>query len=145
MPNQYANRYISMLYRYGQRFFAHKLKDCDIDVGQMPFLMQVCRNPGITQEGISANLGMDKGTTARGVRILEEAGYVARKTGTDKRVNHIYPTEKAQPLFEKMNQVILDYHSVLYKGLTQNEIEEVTRYLVRMKDNVKIFMEQENK
>jgi hypothetical protein len=59
-------------FRYGQRYFTQMLKERQIpmEVGQLPFMMQVYRHPGISQDGISANAVMDKGTTAKCIKQL---------------------------------------------------------------------------
>lgn len=139
IPNNFINRNISILYRYGQRILAHKLKSSDLplEVGQIPFIMQVYRNSGITQEGISTNAVMDKGTTARGVMKLEKAGLVRREVSqNDKRVNHIYPTEKAMEIQESILKILKEVHDILYKGLSPEEIDLAISLLNRMKDNI---------
>ena len=46
------NRDISILYRYGQRFFACRLAPLGVEVGQLPVLMQVYQMPGTTQDAL---------------------------------------------------------------------------------------------
>lgn len=139
MTNKFANRSISILYRYGQRFFAQELKrrGLSLEVGQMPALIRICRNPGITQEGISANTGMDKGTTARSVKQLEESKLITRCTDKmDRRLNHIYPTKAAEDIYVVLMDIIKDYHALLYEGFSEKEIELAFDLLTRMKENV---------
>lgn len=136
---KYLNRTISILYRYGQRFFAQMLKERQIpmEVGQLPFMMQVYRHPGISQDGISANAVMDKGTTAKNIKQLELAGLVVREIDeVDKRVNHIYPTEKALAIKGEVMAVIEALHAVLYKGFEPEEIAVANNLLERMKKNI---------
>lgn len=88
------NRDISILYRYGQRFFACRLAPLGVEVGQLPVLMQVYQMPGTTQDALSVGRGFDKGTTARVAKSLEDAGLLRRETDPDdRRINHLYPTE----------------------------------------------------
>lgn len=87
------NRDISILYRYGQRFFACRLAPLGVEVGQLPVLMQVYQMPGTTQDALSVGRGFDKGTTARVAKSLEDAGLLRRETDPDdRRINHLYPT-----------------------------------------------------
>ncbi len=139
---EYINRVISYLYRYGQRFLVKKFKEYGLpfEVGQLPFIMQIYRNPGITQEGISANAVMDKGTTARGVKRLEKLGLAARETDLrDRRVNHIYPTPAALEIKDWVFRIIDELHQVLYRGLSEDEIPLAVSLLFRMKDNMKDY------
>ncbi|MBE5780562.1 MAG: MarR family transcriptional regulator [Clostridiales bacterium] len=139
MNNQRANRYISMNYRYGQRILTRLLRKhgLPIEAGQLPFLRQVQRQPGITQEQLSSTIGMDKGTTARMVSQLEANGLVTRQSDEkDRRINHIYATAAADELHPKIVSVVEEFHIILYQGLSESEIEAATDLLIRMKDNL---------
>lgn len=144
MAEQFVNRNISILYRYGQRFLAQKLKSYSLpfEVGQIPFILQVYRNPGITQEGISSNAVMDKGTTARGVKQLEKLGLVTREIDVkDRRINHIFPTSKALEIKEQVFEILRELHVVLYQGLNENEIASTLSLLNFMKTNIANYLE----
>ena len=132
-----VNRYISILYRYGQRFLTARLLPLGLEVGLLPSFLQVCRFPGITQEEIAARTGMDKGTTARSVRRLEDQGF-ARREGDpyDRRVNHIHPTEKARSLEPQVEAVLAELHRYLYRGFSPQEIDQALDTLRRMQENM---------
>lgn len=139
MMERLINRTISILYRNNQRFFTKKLEEYSlpIEVGQIPSIMQIYRCPGITQDEISANAGIDKGTVARTVKQLEDAGMVTRKTDEkDRRVNHIFLTPKGLENRERIFQVIRELHEILYQGFCDSEIEEAISLLERMKSNI---------
>ncbi|MCR4432231.1 MAG: MarR family transcriptional regulator [Tepidanaerobacteraceae bacterium] len=139
MTGKFINRTISILYRCNQRFFAQKLENYSLplEVGQISSLMQVYQHPGITQDGISSNAGMDKGTVAHTVKQLEDAGLVFRQTDDkDRRVNHIFPTPKGLEIRERLFQIIRELHEILYQGFESSEIEEAIALLERMKNNM---------
>lgn len=144
MADKYINRTISMMYRYNQRFFSRKLEEylLPLEVSQIPVMMQVYRHPGITQDGISGNAGMDKGTVAHIVKELEKAGMIIRLTDSeDRRINHISATEKGleykQPLFD----IIRELHDVLYHGFCDEKIEEAISILECMRKNIRDYLE----
>ena len=139
MPQQKANRFISILYRYSQRYFTQQLRriDCPIEVGEMPCFLQACRHPGISQDGIAANLHIDKATVARTLQRLEHSGYIRREPcETDRRMNLIYATDPAEPIFRQVQELIEQYHQMLYSGMTEEEIQVAVQMLIRMKENV---------
>lgn len=145
MSKQFVNRTISVLYRYGQRYFNQRLKSLSLplEVGQLPFIMQVYRNPGITQDGISANAVMDKGTTAKAVKQLEKSGLILRETDpNDRRMNHIYPTQKALDIQEQILMIITELHEILYKGLSESEITIAISLLSKMKSNISEYLKK---
>jgi DNA-binding MarR family transcriptional regulator len=139
MIQKYINRTISRLYRDNQRFFAQWLKELQlpIEVGQLPALIQVYLHPGITQDGISANAGLDKGTVARTIKQLEENGIISKQTDEeDKRANHIFATEEGLSYEAQVFQIINELHNVLYKGLSDSEVEQAIALLERMRRNM---------
>ena len=102
------------------------------------------RNPGITQEQISERLGMDRGTTARSVAALEEQGFIIRETDKrDRRINHIYATEKAEQLREQLYDVSDKLHSVYMADFTDEEKRQLSALLLKMRDNIKRQFEKE--
>lgn len=143
MAGNYINKTISKIYRDNQRFFAQKIEEYSlpIDVGQIPTIMQVYRNPGITQEGISLNAGMDKGTVARTLKQLDEAGLIIRQTDkTDRRVNHIFATSEGLKIKGKLLDIIGQLHEILYQGFNDTEIYEAISLLERMQCNIDEYM-----
>lgn len=138
----FINRIISILYRHNQRFLAQRLArfGLPLEVGQIPALIQSYRYPGISQDGIAANTALDKGTVARAVKQLEDAGLIYREVDErDRRVNHIYPTAKALELEEQVFRLIRELHDILYQGFGPQEIEEASSLLERMKNNMAKF------
>lgn len=142
-----TNREISVLYRYSQRYFGHRIREngLDLDLGTMPFLCASYRSPGITQEALSVQIGMDKGTTAKALKKLEADGYIRREEDEeDGRVRHVFVTEKAEALLPGLFAIIEEYHQILYGGLDDSEIELLNRLLVRMKRNIQRRPEQQD-
>ncbi|MGL5752897.1 MAG: MarR family winged helix-turn-helix transcriptional regulator [Paraclostridium sp.] len=79
-------KYISQIYRKGRTFINKELVQQDMGSGQFMFLIQLYKQDGINQEELTEKLSIDKGTTARAVKKLEEEGFVIRlKDESDKR------------------------------------------------------------
>jgi DNA-binding MarR family transcriptional regulator len=145
MNKMYINRTISRLYRDNQRFFAKRLKELQlpVEVGQLPAMIQIYLHPGITQDGISVNAGIDKGTVARTVKQLEDNGIIYRQTDEeDKRVNHIFATEEGLSCEAHIFRIINELHGVLYKGLSASEIEQAMTLLEHMRRNVNDYLKE---
>ena len=66
--------WLSILYRYGRSHISKVLEPYNIGSGQYIFLMVLLKNNGISQEELSDYLKIDKATTAKAVRKLEQAG-----------------------------------------------------------------------
>ena len=133
----YANKFISMIYRYTRRYFARALLGTRLDAGQLPFLLYLLRCPGVTQEQLSCALGMDKGTTARSVAQLEECGLVYRTPDrNDRRVNNVFPTAAALAQEETLFAIVDRLHALLFDGFSPEERAQALSLIVRMKDNI---------
>lgn len=147
MESQFINRYISFLYRCGQCFFKKnflQLGLMEINPGLLPVLMQIYRHPGISQDCISKNAGIDKGTTARAVKQLQSIGWATRCCDSqDRRINRVYPTGEALKHHDRVMQSITNLHDILYQGFSKEEIDESMRLIRRMKDNISRYLDME--
>ena len=68
-------KYISQLYRRGGIFITKRMEKYNIGQGQFMFLLELYIEDGRNQEELSKVLKIDKGTTARAIKKLEEEGY----------------------------------------------------------------------
>lgn len=143
MERPLFSRNIAVLYRLNQKilFRIAKQKSLPLEVGQIPVMMQVYRYPGLTQDMISANSGVDKSTVARVLKQLEESGMVRRDADQDdRRVNHIYTTAKAEQYRERVFQMIHELHDILYQGLTEDEVEHAIPLVMKMRANAEGYL-----
>ena len=94
---EHIGRYISQIYRKGGSFISKELSDLGIGSGQVMFLLELYRGDGKNQEEIADALNIDKGTTARAIKKLEQEGFLIKeKDKTDKRAYKIYLSEKGK-------------------------------------------------
>ena len=96
---KHIGKYIYQLYRKGSAFINKEVSKYSIGSGQFMFLLELYTNDGKNQEEIAETLKIDKGTTARALKKLEEQGFLARiKDENDKRANKIYLNDKAKDI-----------------------------------------------
>lgn len=127
---------ISILYRYGQSHVNKKLEDFNIGSGQYIFLSYLYRKDGINQEEISEHLRIDKATTAKAIKKLENEGYITRSTDLkDKRAYKVYITQKALDIKSDFVNAIKSWNEILSSGITTEEKESVLKLLQKMAEN----------
>lgn len=120
------------------------LKKARISGHQMGYIICICMNPGISQEGVSSFLHLDKGAVAKGIRPLVEDGYIRRaQSETDRRAYELYPTEKAEALQEAAEKVNTSLEKLLTNGMSEDEQKTFKRLLLRACDNVMAAVEKE--
>lgn len=135
--NHSVGRWISILYRYGQINMSQQFKKHNIGNGQhYMFLLPLFHNDGTTQEQLSLKLNVDKATTARAVKKLEQEGYILRKIDeTDKRAFRLCLTNKAINIKPDIYEILTDWKNSLTNGFTEEEKEQALSLLERMSFN----------
>ena len=103
------------------------------------FLIDLYINDGKNQEEIAETLKIDKGTTARALKKLEEQGFVTRiKDENDKRSNKIYLNDKAKDVREGVLDVLNDWNKEITKSLTEEEEEMLKSLLEKVCTNINV-------
>lgn len=116
---------MSIIYRYRQILINHKLKPYDLGCGQYIFLINIGRNLGISQKELTNLVMIDKATTAKALKKLEENDYIYRVCDTsDRRYNQLYLTDKAHELMPVIAEVLEGITDELIEGLTDEECKQ---------------------
>ena len=116
------SQFIGVSYRRSQKFYTEHLKNLGVSSGQYMFLIIICENAGKTQEELSEQMLIDKGTTANVLSQLEDNGFLTKSINSnDRREYKIFPTDKAVAVYPE----ILKIREVWHRKLTENfsEIE----------------------
>jgi DNA-binding MarR family transcriptional regulator len=128
--------WVSVLYRYGQIYVGKKMQPYGIGKGQFMFLIKLFQRDGLCQEELTEILNVDKGTTARALRKLEQEGYIIReKSQGDRRSNRVFLTAKARDIEPRIFTVLSDWTEILATGFTSEEKQQVLRLLEKMANN----------
>ncbi|MGL6105877.1 MarR family winged helix-turn-helix transcriptional regulator [Romboutsia sp.] len=131
--NEPIGKYVSQLYRKGNSFITKELSQYGIGSGQIMFLLQLYNKDGICQEELSENLNIDKGTTARAIKKLEEESFLIRlKDEQDKRAYKIYLTDKSKEIKSGVYEVLQDWDSIISKNITQEERDTLVNVLKKI-------------
>ena len=135
-------RQISITYRCAMRFRERELADTGLAGCQTPYLTQLYREPGISQEELARRLNVNKSSVTRQLAALEDSGYVRREpSATDKRILLVYPTEKANQLKSRLFACYHNWSHYLTQDFTDEEqallSDLMTRIAARAEDYVK--------
>lgn len=135
--NDCIARYISQLYRKSTIFINKEVAKYDIRTGQLMFLTSLYNHDGSNQEEISENLKIDKATTTRALKKLEEQEFITRvKDKDDKRVNRIYLTEKSKRVKTDLDNVFYEWNQKISGSLTDEEEESLKKLLEKVCKNI---------
>ena len=135
-------RYISLLQRNTRRYFDLMLEQDQIGSGQQFFLLRIFENDGISMQDLARLGSFDKGTVTRAVQKLVIAGYVRTEADPqDKRVRHIYLTERARPLIDHVYQIRDYWTEALTRGLREEEKQRLLGALRDMAERSSAMLE----
>lgn len=102
------------------------------------FMINIYKNEGISQEKLSEMLNIDKGTTARAIKKLEDQGYVIRlKDRKDRRAYNIMPTYKALQIKKEFFNILNEWNKKITENLTEEEVSITLSALEKISENQK--------
>ena len=134
---------ITEIARCGAQFRNDNLAELDLKGCHARYLLEICRNPGISQDTLARRICINKSNIARQLVVLEEGGFVRRQPSQeDKRAMELYPTEKTLELLPRIRQILGQWSRYLTQDLTEEEVEVLSRVLTSMKARATIWMEE---
>ncbi len=138
LNNKSAGRIINQLSRMAHMYFNSEFKKYSIGHAQIPTLIFIAKNEGVSLLEISKHLKLDKSSVTSQITILEKNGYIVRcKSKEDARVHQLNITAKTREILMPMKIVFSSWTETLFDGFTIEEREQVFKYLERMRENAK--------
>lgn len=126
-------RYISRTSRLSSLYRSKKLQKYGLNGIHHTYILNICRNPGITQEQLAKLIFVNKSNVARQLAILEENGYVTRTTcQNDKRQTLVFPTEKAVQIAPVVHAVLGDWNAAILEGFSPEEKEVLVQAMEKI-------------
>ena len=126
-------KHIGEIHRSSCIYFGKKFKKLGIGSGQYLFLLNLYKHDGMTQEELTQKVKLDKATTARAVKKLEDEGYVKRvKKENDKRAYSLQITEKGEQIKEDVYLVMNEWENEVRKCLSKEESEQLAKLLNKL-------------
>lgn len=136
-------KYISILYRQGQCYINKKMEPYGIGSGQFIFLIVLYHKDGVRQEEMSYFLDIDKGTTARAIKKLEDEGYVHREIDPrDHRAQLVFLTQKAKDIEEDILKILRSWTGILVDGFSKEDFKKTEELLKAMTENIHRYYER---
>lgn len=133
-------RQINIVSRCNTIFRSDKLRDTDLGENQSSYIICVCRNPGISQDGLARRLFINKSNITRNLASLEAHGYVTRRQSeTDRRVTLVYPTEKALAALPQIRAVMREWNAYLAEGMSEEELAQFRAMLGRIAERAAAY------
>ncbi len=114
--------FISIIHRTHMIYLNDKVKELDLTAGQIPFLMELSHNEGITQEYMANHFHIDKGTVARALRKLEDNEFLYREIDLENRRRYlIYLTKKGKDVIPQIINIDKEWEDLVRSKFSDNE------------------------
>ena len=124
---------ISILYRCGQKYYDKQLANVSITAGQLPFLILIYENEGISMQQLAMKGSFDKGTITKTITRLEAAGYVySTPSATDKRVRLLYTTDQTKDIISNIYLVRREWWHRITADLSEEECKTLDTLLTKL-------------
>ena len=131
-----VSTYLSYFYRIGSSFLSRSYEQYGIGSGQYQFLIQLYLDDGISHDTLTERISVDKATTTRAIKKLQEGGYVRLEVNEkDKRKYHIFLTDKAKKLKNEIFEVYYLWEELLVKSLSEEEVKNLISTFKKMYEN----------
>lgn len=133
----------SKIFRNTQIFLDKVLKNYNLSSGSLPYIFNLEKNEGITQNKLSKEIGNDKAMSARTITKLIELEFVYKKQDEkDGRAYNLYLTEKAKELIPKIRKDIGEVVDIVTEDLTEEEKFTTTESLKKILDRTQKLREE---
>lgn len=130
-------RYVSILDRLMKMYYDRGLSDYEIGWGQQFYVEYIYDHPGATPQEMAQCIRVDKGTLTKTIKKLTEVGYIRVAVDErDRRMKHLYLTEKALPAAEQIKKIHGAIFEDLQAGISGENLTVTENTLHRMADNI---------
>ncbi len=113
---------ISIIHRTHIIHLNNEMKDLELTAGQVPFLIHLSNDEGITQDDLAVHLHIDKGTVARALKKLEDSEFIYREVNPQNRRKYLlFLTEKGRQIVPKIYQINEEWEKSVCLDLSDTE------------------------
>jgi len=127
----------SWIFRNNQIYMDKVLKKHELSSGSFPYLLNLNKREGISQNQIACEIGHDKAMSARTIAKLIELEYIYKKEDEmDSRAYKLYLTDKAKKIIPDIQTEILELINLITQGLTEEEKNITISSLSKIFNNI---------
>jgi len=109
----------------------------DVTLEQWGLLTSLRESDGIHQSALAERTGKDRHNVTRILNLMAKAGLVRRELHPeDKRCQRVFLTDKGIAVQAVMLPIVVDFFGKAFEGLSQEDLQELTRILVHITGNL---------
>jgi DNA-binding MarR family transcriptional regulator len=131
----YGHR-VNQLARLFMKRFNEDLVNTGLFSSQWSFILYLYENGSSTQKELSEYLSIEPPTVTRTLARMEEAGWVSKEEGSDRRERKVRLSPRAYEQFSHWDQISDQLEIKALTSIDKVDLEVFTRVLQQMKDNL---------
>lgn len=139
MDDHFPNlgRCVSILDRLMKMYYDRGLADFEIGWGQQFYVEYIYDHPGASAQEMVECIRVDKATLTKIIKKLIRIGYIEVVSDKkDKRVKHLYLTEKAVPAVKRIKEIHCDFYNTLCLEISAQDVQLTEQTLAHMMENI---------
>lgn len=126
-------RFVDRTARCAAVYRSEKLEAEGLNGYQHTYILNICREPGISQEGLASRIYVNRSSVTRQLALLEQNGFVERRPSeSDKRVMEVFPTQKAFDVYPRVREVLTEWNASLLEQFTPEERKLLSSMMERV-------------
>ena len=114
-----------------------KYQEFDLNRSQASILFTLHRRSSMSQKELASSLNMTPPSITSAIQKMEREGYITRKPDeADQRIMRLALTEKGESCIQNVKQVAEEMSSLIFRGMSPEEIMLFRRLLMQINDNL---------
>lgn len=115
-------KWIALANRHYLMYLNKRLASYGLSGSQYFFILNICRQPGLTQDKLPDIIHINKSNVTRALAHLEKRGFIRREVNPqDKRTAAVFPTQKALDVYPYVLEIIRGWDASVTSPLTEEE------------------------
>ncbi len=126
-------KWIALANRHYLMYLNKRLASYGLSGSQYLFILNICRQPGLTQDKLPDIIHINKSNVTRALAHLEKRGFIRREVNPqDKRTAAVFPTQKALDVYPHVLEIIRGWDASVTSPLTEDEKHTLQGLLKRV-------------
>ena len=126
-------KWIALANRHYLMYLNKRLASYGLSGSQYLFILNICRQPGLTQDKLPDIIHINKSNVTRALAHLEKLGFIRREVNPqDKRTAAVFPTQKALDVYPHVLEIIRGWDASVTSPLTEDEKHTLQALLKRV-------------
>ena len=139
MDNNFSTlgKYVSIFDRLMKMYYDRGLSEYEIGWGQQFYVEYLYEHPGASPQEMAKQFRVDKATLTKIIKKLTAIDYLEIiGDEKDRRMKHLYLTQKAYPAAMQIKQVHADFYRTIKSGISPEDLRFTEQILQQMIQNL---------